>query len=156
MISERYAKAYKEVLEIISQFPNEEYKKIPREKIQFYKNNVDRDYEFEIDPEIDLEKQKISQEANAIIISLYRDYFITDEQRKRLDIVLKQNQAKKEEQKREKYNPEDIFKRNNKNDDKNANKVEPEDKGMQLIEYKKESFFTKLKKHILKLLNINQ
>ena len=35
-----YAKAYTEVLEILSHFSAEEYSKIPQEKINFYKNNM--------------------------------------------------------------------------------------------------------------------
>ena len=42
MINSMYAKAYTEVLEIIKYFPEEEYVKIPKEKIEFYKNNMDR------------------------------------------------------------------------------------------------------------------
>ena len=37
MIDNKYAKAYTEVLEIIKYFPEEEYNKIPKEKIEFYK-----------------------------------------------------------------------------------------------------------------------
>ena len=36
-----YAKAYTEVLEILNHFSKEEYSKIPQEKIDFYKNNMD-------------------------------------------------------------------------------------------------------------------
>lgn len=35
MINSKYAKAYTEVLEIIKYFPQEEYDKIPKEKIAF-------------------------------------------------------------------------------------------------------------------------
>ena len=37
MVNSKYAKAYTEVLEIISYFPQEAYNKIPSEKINFYK-----------------------------------------------------------------------------------------------------------------------
>ena len=43
MINNTYAKAYTEVLEIIKYFPKEEYSKIPLKKIEFYKNNMDKD-----------------------------------------------------------------------------------------------------------------
>ena len=66
-----YAKAYKEVLEILSHFSAEEYSKIPQEKINFYKSNMEKNYEYSIDPNIDLSKQHISKEANAILISIY-------------------------------------------------------------------------------------
>lgn len=107
-----YAKAYTEVLEILKYFSEEEYSKIPKEKIDFYKNNMDRNYNYNINPNIDLSQQYISKEANAILISLYRDYFATENQKKTLNNLLNQNQNKLENIKREKYNSNDIFKNN--------------------------------------------
>ena len=48
MVNSKYAKAYTEVLEIISYFPQEAYNKIPSEKINFYKQNMDKNYIFRI------------------------------------------------------------------------------------------------------------
>lgn len=107
-----YAKAYTEVLEILKYFSEEEYSKIPKEKIDFYKNNMDRNYNYNINPNIDLSQQYISKEANAILISLFRDYFATENQKKTLNNLLNQNQNKLENIKREKYNSNDIFKNN--------------------------------------------
>ena len=56
-----YKRAYTEVIEIIKYFPNEEYAKIPLEKINYYKENMDKDYNFQINPNIELEKQNISK-----------------------------------------------------------------------------------------------
>ncbi len=106
-----YAKAYTEVLEILSHFSEAEYSKIPKEKINFYKENMDKDYIYIIDPKIDLSKQYISKEANAILISLFRDYFATEKQKTVLENLLNQNQVKLEKEKREKYNPDNIFKK---------------------------------------------
>ena len=39
-----YAKAYTEVLEILSYFSEEEYSKIPKEKLDFYRRNMDKEY----------------------------------------------------------------------------------------------------------------
>ena len=109
-----YAKAYTEVLEILKYFSVEEYSKIPQEKIDFYKNNMDKNYNYNINPNIDLSKQYISKEANAILISLFRDYFTTENQKKTLNSLLHQNQEKIENIKREKYSSDNIFS-NNKN-----------------------------------------
>ena len=72
-MTDTYKRAYTEVLEIINYFPAEEYAKIPNEKIEFYKENMDKEYDFHINPNIDLEKQNISREANAILITLFDD-----------------------------------------------------------------------------------
>ena len=105
-----YAKAYTEVLEILKYFSEEEYSKITQEKINFYKNNMDKNYNYNINPNIDLSKQYISKEANAILITLFRDYFATESQKKTLNNFLNQNQNKLENIRREKYNSNNIFK----------------------------------------------
>lgn len=112
-----YAKAYTEVLEILKYFSEEEYSKIPQEKIEFYKNNMDKNYNYNINPNIDLSKQYISKEANAILITLFRDYFATESQKKTLNNLLNQNQNKLENIRREKYNSNNIFSKNYRNID---------------------------------------
>lgn len=118
-MSNAYSKAYVEVLEIISHFSEEDFKKIPKSEIDFYNENKDNEYEFKINPNIDLNEQNISREANAILVALYRDYFATENQKQILEKLLKQNEQKEEEKKREKYNPDDIFKK-----DKEDSKIE--------------------------------
>lgn len=118
-MSNAYSKAYVEVLEIISHFSEEDFKKIPKSEIDFYNENKDNEYEFKINPNIDLNEQNISREANAILVALYRDYFATENQKQILKKLLKQNEQKEEEKKREKYNPNDIFKK-----DKEDSKIE--------------------------------
>lgn len=132
-----HAKAYTEVIEILSYFSKEEYSKIPIEKIEFYKNNMDKEYKYLINPKEDLSKQNISKEANAILISLFRDYFASEKQKATLKNLLRQNQLKEEKEKVEKYNPNNIFK-------ENLTKVESTENSISMAEYK-ESIFTKIK-----------
>ena len=154
MINSMYAKAYTEVLEIIKYFPEEEYVKIPKEKIEFYKNNMDRDYVFSINPKIDLSDQDISPEANAIIVNLFKDYFATEEQKIKITEILNLNQKKEELEKRKKYNPNNIFKNTDKEENINLEKFK-NNSNTALIEYK-ESFFIKFKNFIFKILHINR
>ncbi|MBR1539870.1 MAG: hypothetical protein IJ629_01605 [Clostridia bacterium] len=145
MINKNYAKAYKEVLEIIKFFPADEYNKIPKEKIEFYKTNMDSNYEFTINPEIDLSEQKISKEANAIIVTLFQDYFATKEQKEKINEILILNEKKAEQEKSEKYNPDSIF---NFEDKKQINIQDNA-----LVEYE-DNFFIRFKNFILKLLHL--
>ncbi len=98
-----YSKAYVEVLEIIKYLPMEEYKKIPQEKIKFFKDNKDDNYNFEFDPNKSLAQQNISKEANSILITLFRDYFATEKQKNILKNLLVQNQEKIEKEKIKQY-----------------------------------------------------
>ena len=108
MISQ-YKRAYTEVIEIIKYFPEDEYNKIPLEKINYYKENMDKNYNFHINPNIELEKQNISKEANAILVTIFNDYFATDRQKEVLNNLLKQNQQKLEIRKYEEYNTSNLF-----------------------------------------------
>lgn len=54
----KYAKAYTEVIEILNHLSKEEYDKIPKEKIDFYKKYMDKEYKYKINPQIELAKQK--------------------------------------------------------------------------------------------------
>lgn len=136
-----YKRAYTEVIEIIKYFPNEEYAKIPLEKINCYKENMDKDYNFQINPNIELEKQNISKEANAILVTLFNDYFATDRQKEILNNLLKQNQQKLEKQKQEKYNPSNLFMQS-KTQQQNTVTLQKNNSESSLVEIK-EKFFTK-------------
>ena len=136
-----YKKAYTEVIEIIKYFPKEEYDKIPLEKINYYKENMDKNYNFQIDPNIELEKQNISKEANAILVTLFNDYFATDRQKEVLNNLLKQNQQKLEIRKYEEYNPNNLFMQSTIKQ-QNTETLQENQKETSLVEIK-ESFFTK-------------
>lgn len=136
-----YKRAYTEVIEIIKYFPNEEYAKIPLEKIKYYKENMDTNYNFQINPNIELEKQNISKEANAILVTLFNDYFATDRQKEVLNNLLKQNQQKLEIRKYEEYNPNNLF-RQQTIKQQDAKVLQDNQKETSLVEIK-ESFFAK-------------
>lgn len=150
-MNNNYSKAYTEVLEIIKYFPEEEYSRIPKEKIDFYKKNMDKNYNFKINPEIDLSNQDISAEANAIIINLFTDYFATENQKLKIKEILDSNQKKSDQLKREKYKPDNIFE--NKQPKLTEIPLKEDNNNTSLVEYK-ESFFTKFKKFIFRLLHI--
>ena len=134
-----YPKAYKEVLEIIKYLPKEEYERIPKEKIEFFEKNCDKEYNFIFNISKTLEEQEFLRETNAIIVTLFRDYFATDTQKEKLERILVENEQKYQEELRKKYNPDDIFKKQEKVYQK---PIENED--MQMIEVKEENMLQKI------------
>lgn len=134
-----YSKAYKEVLEIIKYLPKEEYERIPKEKIEFFEQNCDKEYNFIFDISKTLEEQEFLRETNAIIVTLFRDYFATDTQKEKLERILIANEQKYQEELRKKYNPEDIFKKQEKVYQKPI-----ENENMQMIEVKEENLLQKV------------
>lgn len=140
-MSNNYEKAYTEVLEIIKYLPKEEYEKIPKEKIQFFEDNRDKDYIFKFDITKSLEEQKFLRETNAIIITLFRDFFATETQKEKLQKILIENEEKYQEELRKKYNPDDIFKKQEKN---KLEEVEQEQTNTALVEVKEENIIQKV------------
>lgn len=149
MISLRYKNAYKEVLEIIKYLPQKELYKIPKEKFEYFERYQNVDYDFNFDASIPLEKQKISREANAIILNLFNEYFISDKQKENLSQILAINENKYQEKQREKYNPNNIFNNDEKNDNK---KLDLENLP---IKVNKKSIFVKISEYIKKFFNKN-
>ena len=133
MISLRYKNAYKEVLEIIKYLPPKEVYKSPKEKIEYLKRNQNEDYDFNFDVSIPLEEQRISREANAIILNLFNDYFISDKQKEKFLKILDINENEYKEKQRENYNPNNIFNNSEKSDNEKTdsenlyNKVDKKD-----------------------------
>ena len=142
MVGQKYARAYTEVLEIINSLPEEEIQKIPSERIDFYQKNKDTEYDYKIDKTQDISKQEISNEANAIMVSIFMDYFLNDEERERVSKVLLQNQAKRESLKSN--NEENIFKF------ATVERKEDPNDNTELVQYK-ENIFTKIKNFFMKL-----
>ena len=151
----RYAKAYTEVLEILSYFSEEEYSKIPKEKIDFFQKNRDKTYKYSINPKIPLGEQPISKETNAIIISLFRDYFATEKQKETLNNLLKQNQDKKEKELRERYNTDNIFENQSIIKNTNCQKNNIREKSEDLVAYKEQSMLEKIWKFIKNIFKRN-
>lgn len=87
----KYKKAYTEVLEILKHIEESDYSKIPRKEIDFLKEHADKKYFFKIDYRLPLEKQNISREANAVLVSLFLDYFVSSAQKRGLEEMLNNN-----------------------------------------------------------------
>ena len=82
----------KDVISKISTNVKEREKaKISKEKLDFYEENKDKDYDFILDPRIPIEKYNLSKDANSILVSLFLSYFVNSTQRAGLEKMLKDN-----------------------------------------------------------------
>ncbi len=107
---ENYAKAYTEILKIIDYLPDSEYQKIPQKLIEKFQEESDKEYAFEIQSKDDFENKKLLKETEYIMYALYRNYLSDEEERGQLIRLEKQAYNDSEENKRIKYNPDNIFK----------------------------------------------
>ena len=141
-ITKEQAMAYTEVIEVLKYIPKEEYDKIPKEIIKYYKDNMDTSYEFKIDTEKTFEEQELLEKTKLVLAILFRDYWATEEQKEKIKRKEEYDIEKLEQEKKQIYNTDNIFK------ERQENKIE-ETKA--LVEYKKESWYDKFLKFMRRI-----
>lgn len=97
--------SYVEILEILKHIPKEEYDKIPKQLIEFFEEYKDKTYQYIYNPI----SPKTLRKTDAIIVSLYKDYIASDDEKMQIEKRLMENLEKSENEKRKQYNPDDLF-----------------------------------------------
>ena len=105
-----FQKAYVELYEIIKVLPNEEQKKIPKLFLKNLKNNMDKEYKFILNKDGDILNQNYRIETKALFIELYEKYLVPKEDWDFWNKYDKICDNMIEEEKRIKYDTENIFK----------------------------------------------
>lgn len=151
MVNVEYANAYSEVLEILNHIPKSDYNKIPNNMIEVFTRNNNKEYEFNYDVSKTLNEQNVSKIAKTIIAILFRDYWATPTQREKILAKEKYDIAKLEQEKRDIYNPDDIFR---KKEIIQEDSIASQEKSLSLIEYKENNFIKKMIKKLKNLIHI--
>lgn len=107
-MEDNYAKAYKEIVEILKYVPEESVNKIPKEMRDMFEAKQLKTYNFQIDIEKTFEEQEILEETKAILANIFRDYWATEYQRERILEKEKYDLKKLEIEKANRYNT-DVF-----------------------------------------------
>lgn len=110
MTNMAYANAYKEVLVIINNLVKEDYEKIPREYIKFLEDNCNKDYKFEYNQSKPFREQKILEDTKLFLFALFEKFGASEKQKAIIKAFKIDYNEKLEQKKREKYNPDNIFK----------------------------------------------
>ena len=132
---------YVDISVIISMMPIEMKSKISNSFINFIENNKSKNYVSNINPDIPLKEQNIRKETKEMLGIIYRDYLCSNEERINLLKEEEKELTRLEIEKREAYNPDNIFKKNN---EENSIKNE-----VGIVKYKEsviKRIITKLKK----------
>ena len=108
-----YANAYKEVIEILKHVSKEDYEKIPKEKINLFEENANKEHNFIYDVNKTLDEQNVSKKAKTIIAILFRDYWATDTQREKIKAKENYDKQIREQEISQKYSNANLFKNNN-------------------------------------------
>ena len=117
MISREFAEASAEIDEILGYMPEEYVNKVPIKLREFFKKVKVKDYISNIDPNKLLNEQDLKNKTRTLITVLYRNYWCSPEEKAELDKKLIENQKKYDEELREKYNPDNIFKKKEKDEE---------------------------------------
>ena len=147
-MKQEYKEAFTEVNEIIKMIPDELANKIPNKFKEMIENERDKKYNPNIQEP--LEKQRLKNETIIILGLIYRDFLCSPDEKRKLQEKdareLQEVQNVIEQEIREKYNPDDIFKT------KKQNIIE-EDTDMIIV--KEEKWYKKIFSFIKKLFNKN-
>ena len=154
-MEENYHKAYKEVIEILKYVPQESVNKIPKRMLETFEKKMDKDYVFNVDINKSFEEQNLLEETKDIFAVIFRDYWTTPYQRERIKAKEKYDRQKIEEEKANKYNPDDIFNKKIKEQNKENTKQQNEEQTVNNlpVEYK-EKFYEKIINFFKKLFHI--
>ena len=134
-----YMNSLYQVSEILKYITPKLKNRIPKRVISYIESNKSKDYSWKIDKTLPLEKQELLPTTKELITVLYKDYMCDDISRLKLNKVLNENQIKYENEVREKYNPDNIFKERNKSYETNKRTIE----NNEIVSYK-ESFLSKI------------
>lgn len=140
-------KAYSEVDAILDMLETEAVKKIPLKVREFFKIEKDKNYIPKISEDFsELDNMGLMRETICLLTILDINYWCETEEEKQLILNnLKDNDRIKEEELRERYNPDNIFKSKNKLDNSIIN-----NESVELIEYKERSIIKRILDKILR------
>lgn len=130
------SKRFTEVYEILKYLPKIDFEKIPKDILNFIIENKDNNYNWEIDKTKKIYEQELNTDTVAILSYINMEFLVTDEQKQYLKKLYNYYENKKENEKKENLNYNDIFPK--------AEKI----KNNKIIEYHKKNFWTIILKKI--------
>lgn len=146
MTNIEYKNTLFEIDKILDVIDNSLASKIPEKLRNYIKKNKSDNYDFSINNVEELEKTKILETTRVYLASLYIKYWCDEEERREFIEEMNNNEKKYQEELREKYNPDNIFK------NKTSKTTQIAEENVAIIEYK-ENIFKKIKNWFKSLFN---
>ena len=159
---ENYAKAYKEVFEILKYVSKEDLEKIPNTFMQMLQKKMDKNYDFALNLNKEFEEQEMLRETKAILAYIYVNYWCDEKEKTIIKNKFKNDLIKEEIAKQEKFS-NDVFKNvksgnvQNKGNSKvkEENKVERNIDKLQIVPYTKKNFISKIIEKIKMIIKLS-
>jgi len=142
MVSTEYSEAIVEILDILENSDDTIYKKVPNKLIEFWQRNKSTTYKPNLDHNKPLNEMNLKQKTKDIITMIYLNYLCDENEKESIIDKLNKNEKDYQAMLREKYNPDNIFKRKF---EQETIKTEDSTNNVAIVEYK-ESIFSKIKK----------
>ena len=141
---------YSEVYSILNLLGESYIKKLPVSLFNMIKEEKMQDYSPEYDSKINLEQQNIKRETLSMIALFHLNYWCdSDEEKNELKTLFKTNEEKHQAEIREKYNPDNLFKKHSLQQEESTITNE-----VAMVEYK-EPLFKRIINKIKKIFHIN-
>ena len=109
-----YIQAYTEIKCLLKYFPIYYISKLPNKLLEMIYRNSDEKYNIDVDLKKDLKNQNISKKTVDILAVLTYNYWSSENEKKDIIERLNENENNYQEELRKKYNPDNIFKNNDK------------------------------------------
>ena len=144
------AKAVSEVIDVLKHSEIEVTQKIPKKFIEFLTKNSDRDYIPNIDYSEENWENSIEEDAKVLIALIYRDYIMSEEEKEKVI-----EEAERQEQEiREKYNPDNLFKKNSKIENEKSQDDTEQEVQKSLLIIKEEKWYERIINKIKEIFGI--
>lgn len=144
--------AYSELIEILQYVSANNYYKIPKKERDFYYKNADADYYFRYNPQKTLEENNVSEKTKKLLAYIFKKYWATEIQKEKIKNYDKAYYEKIEKEKREKYNPDTIFNKNETISNDESVKEDVDAKNLP-IQIEKENIIKRIFSYIFKFFN---
>ncbi len=143
------ARAYSEVDAILEKMDKANVEKIPIKLRKMFKEEKDVEYQNKIDIYNKVQKKELEPKTLTLLAMLYLNYWCeNDEEKNSLIKQYAENDRKSEEETREKYNPDNLFK----NKEKNKEQIANNSTETSLIIVEKEKWYKKIFNFIKKFI----
>ena len=105
-----YLNSLYQICEIINYIEPNLKSRIPQKFITYCEDNKSKNYNWNIDKNLPLEKQELLPTTKEILTVLYLEFICTDIQKNELEKILNENEIKYQKELKEKYSYDSLFK----------------------------------------------
>lgn len=134
-----YEKCLVELEEVLKHLDKTDFNKIPKELLIAIKQNKDTSYEWKYDENKSLREQNLDRNTIAMLSYINSEYLLNKDEKELMKEIYDLNEKKAEEEKRKKYNPDNLFNKKQKNTEEINEKEE-----LSLVKIREEKWYQKV------------